>query len=279
MASSTAPASGGEGLASLPADAISYEDLYAPLGARQLVGDRARLHRGRAPVARGLQRVRAAGGAVELLPVLLGRGRRRRQPLPVHRRCAARGAEVLPRHAAGRRGAPRGVLQAFHAGGLRDRRRLHGERAAGDQASAHAGLSQDLRPPRHHGRRAARRPLAREARGGGHPLPHRDRGLARAAGPALHLQLPRGTRPAARLPQGHGEHRGRRAAPHRLRREAARRPRADGSRRRAARGGRPAAGGQPVHLAGAHAARMGRALHHGVQRELRRRRRRGRRRR
>ena len=59
------------------------------LGAGQLEGDRARLHRGRAPVARGLHRVRAPGRAVELLPVLLGRGRGRRQPLPLHRRRAA----------------------------------------------------------------------------------------------------------------------------------------------------------------------------------------------
>ena len=111
------------------------------LGARQLAGDRARLHRGRAPVARGLHRVRAPGGAVELLPVLLGRGRRRRQPLALHRRRAAGGAEVLPDHPAGRRGAPRGLLQALHAGGLRDRRRLDGERPAGDQAAADARAS------------------------------------------------------------------------------------------------------------------------------------------
>ena len=56
------------------------------LGARQLERHRARLHRGRPPVARGLHRVRAPGGAVELLPVLLGRGRRRGQPVPLHRR-------------------------------------------------------------------------------------------------------------------------------------------------------------------------------------------------
>ncbi len=64
------------------------------------------------------------------------------------------------------------------------------------------GLPQDLRPPRHDGRRAAQRPLAGEARGGRDALPRRDRGVARAAGPALHLQLPRGTRPAPRLPRG-----------------------------------------------------------------------------
>ncbi len=191
------------------------------MGARQLVGDGARLHGGRAPVARGLHRVRAQGGAVELLPVLLGRGRRRGQPLALHRRGAARGAEVLPHHPAGRRGPPRGLLQALHAGGVRHRRRLDGQRPERDQAAADAGLSQDLRPPRPDGRRAARRPLARPARRRRDALPHRDRGGARAAGPALHLQLPGGTRPAAGLPRGHAEHRRRRAAPHRLRRQAA----------------------------------------------------------
>src|SRR5450759_889866 len=65
-----------------------------PLGARQLARHRARLHRGRPPVARGLHRVRAPGGPVELLPVLLGRGRGGRQPLALHRRGAPGGAEV-----------------------------------------------------------------------------------------------------------------------------------------------------------------------------------------
>ncbi len=78
--------------------------------------------RGRQAVAGALHRFRAPGGAVELRAVLLGRGRRRRQPLALHRRGAARGAEVLPHDPAGRRGAPRCVLQALHAGGVRHRR-------------------------------------------------------------------------------------------------------------------------------------------------------------
>ena len=217
-------------------------------------------------MARGLHRLRAPGGAVELLPVLLGRGRGRRQPVPVHRRRAAGGAEVLPDDPAGRRGPPRGVLQALHAGGLRDRRRLDGERAAGDQAAADCGLPQDLRPARPDGRRAARRPLAGAAGGRRDALPHRHRGGPRPARPALHLRLPGEARPAARLPRGHAEHRRRRAAPHRLRREAAvgpqpRRPggRAQGRRRAAPRR-------HPLHGPGADAAGLGRALHHGLRR-------------
>ena len=96
-----------------------------PLGARQLARDRDRLHRGPPPVVGGDDRVRAQGGAVELRALLLGRGRRHGRPVALHRRRPARGAEVLPRHAAGRRSSPRGVLRALHARGVR-RRRRHG---------------------------------------------------------------------------------------------------------------------------------------------------------
>ncbi len=160
-------------------------------------------------MARGLHRVRAPGGVVELLAVLLGRGRCGGQPLALHRRRAAGGAEVLPDHPAGRRGPARSVLQAVHAGGLRHRRRLDGERPAGDPPAAQPGLPQDLRAARHDGRRAAQGSLPREARGGGDALPRRDRGLARPAGPALHLRVSGGTRPASGLPRGHGEDRSR----------------------------------------------------------------------
>ena len=112
-----------------------------------------------------------------------------------------RGAEVLPHHPAGRRGPPRGVLQALHAGGVRHRRRLHDQRPAGGQAPADPRLSQDLRPPRPHGRRAARRPLARQTRRRRDALPRRHRGRARPARPALHLQLPGEARPAPRVPR------------------------------------------------------------------------------
>src|SRR4051794_5237513 len=51
------------------------------LGEGQLVRDRTRLQRGQAAMGGGAHAVPAQGRAVELLAVLLGRGRRRRQPL------------------------------------------------------------------------------------------------------------------------------------------------------------------------------------------------------
>ena len=113
-----------------------------------------------------------------------------RQPVAVHRRRPARGAEVLPRHPAGRRGAPRGVLQPLHARGGRARRRHDRRRAGGDQAGADLGLREDVRDARPRGRRAAARPLAHQARAGRDDVPLRRRGDARPARPALHLRLP-----------------------------------------------------------------------------------------
>ncbi len=210
-------------LASLPTDAISYADLYARWERGNWKATELDFSEDARQWREDFTEFERTGSAVELLPVLLGRGRRRRQPVPVHRRRAAGGAEVLPDDAAGRRGAPRGVLQALHAGGVRDRRRLDGQRPERDQAAADDRLSQDLRPSRRDGRRTTQGPFAGETRGGGHALPRRHRGVAGAAGTALHLQLPGRTRPAAGVPRGHAEHRRRRAAAHRLRREAARR--------------------------------------------------------
>ena len=117
------------------------------------------------------------GGAVALHAVLPRRGLRRRQPVAVHRRRAAGGAEVLPRDAAGRRGAPRGLLSPLHARGRRRRRRLAGRRAARHEPGADAGATARL-----FGRldrmadelRWDRSPL--HARQGGDALPRRRRG-------------------------------------------------------------------------------------------------------
>ena len=173
---------------------------------------------------RGVHRLRAQGRAVELRALLLGRGRGDRRPLALHRRRAARGAEVLPRHAAGRRGAPRGLLQPLHA---RRSRGVGGddigERLAAIEPRADLGLPQDLRPAR------ARWPTSCAAT---RPLPTLAAAItlyhlvieATLAQPGQHFitsYLER-ARPAARLPRGHGQRRARRAAPHRLRREAAR---------------------------------------------------------
>ena len=181
-------------------------------------------------MARGDDRARAPCRAVELRDVLRRRGRGDRRPRAVHRRRSARGAEVLPGHAAGRRGAPRGLLQALHGGGRRRRRRDDRRRPASGRAGAHLGLPQDVRAARRDHRRAAHRPLAGRARARGDHVPRRRRGAARAARPALHLRLPRQARSAARLPRRHEAGGARRAAPHRLRRQAPARSRAGGSR-------------------------------------------------
>ena len=225
--------------ASLPADAISYEDLYARWERGNWSATELDFTEDARQWREDFTEFERTGRAVELLPVLLGRGRGRGQPLALHRRRAAARSRSTS-------STTQQVDEARHAVFFKRfmqevcgiGRRLDGQRPAGDQAAADPRLSQDLRPPRQDGRRAARRPLAGPARRGGDALPHRDRGLARAARPALHLQLPGGARPAARLPPGHGEHRRRRAAPHRLRREAALRPQARRPRR-SSQGGRP----------------------------------------
>ena len=130
------------------------------------------------------------------------------------------GAEVLPRHPAGRRGPPRGLLPPLLQGGDRRRRldlldpRLH-------RVGAQLGLPQRLRPPRPDGRRPAPRPLAAELRPRDRAVPHGRRGDARPAGAALHRGLLRRRRDDARLQRGDGERLPRRAAPHRLRRQGA----------------------------------------------------------
>ena len=194
------------------------------MGAGQLAGDRDRLRPGPDRLAREDDRRAAPQRAVALHAVLPRRGLRRRQPLAVHRRGAARGAEVLPRDTAGRRGAPRRLLSALHAGGRRPGRRDHRRRAARHGGPAHLGPSEGLRPARRDGRGAPARPFQAQARRRRHAVPHRHRGQPRPARPAHDRALPRGVRPAAGLPRGHAPRRARRAAPHRLRRPAPGRP-------------------------------------------------------
>ena len=228
-------------------DKISYADLYARWERGNWRATEIDFSRRPGAVARGLQRARAQGRAVELLDVLPRRGRRRRRPRAVHRRRPARGAEVLPRHPAGRRGAPLGLLPPLHARGRRARRRHHRRRAGRDRARADLGLPQDLRDARRGHRRPAQGPLAHRARARGDHVPLHRRGDAGPARPALHRRLPRAPRPAARLPRGHGPRRPGRAAPHRLRRQAPARPRQGGPGRGPRRGRGPAARGLP-HL-------------------------------
>ena len=85
---------------------------------------------------RGPQRDPGQVRPLDLLDVLLRRGLGHRQPLPLHRRRPAGGAEVLPRHPAGRRGQARRLLPPLLQGGDRGRRqhlldpRLHRSRSS-----------------------------------------------------------------------------------------------------------------------------------------------------
>ena len=179
----------------------------------------------------GAQRHPAALGDVDLLDVLLRRGPRRRHPRPLHHRRADRGAGLLPRHPAGRRGAPLGLLPPLLQGGDRRRRRLDRADPLLHPAPAQLGLPRHLRPARPDGGGAAQGPLPAQVRAGDHPLPPDRRGLPRPARPALHRGLLRRRAHAARLQLRDGERLQRRAAPHRLRRQSPLRA----ARRRASR--------------------------------------------
>ena len=201
------------------AEGISYDDLYRRWEQSNWQATRDRLRRGPRGLGRA-DRDPAPLGALDLLDVLLRRGLGRRQPLPLHRRGAEAGAEVLPRHPAGRRGPPRGLLPPLLQGGDRRRRldlldpRLH-------RAAAQLGLPQRLRPARPDGRRPAPRPLAAELRPRDRALPHGRRGDPGPARPALHRGLLRQRGDDARVQRGDGERLARRAAPHRLRGQGA----------------------------------------------------------
>ena len=169
------------------ASGISYEDLYQRWEQSNWQATAIDFAADREGWA-GLSRPAAALGAVDLLDVLLRRGLGRRQPLPLHRRRAARGAEVLPRHPAGRRGAPRRLLSPLLQGGDR-RRRLDRVNARLYRVRALLGLPRGLRPPRPDGRRPAPRPLVAELRPRDRAVPHGRRGDDGSARPALHRGL------------------------------------------------------------------------------------------
>ena len=231
------------------------------MGTGQLARDGDRLQPGRRRLARAPHRRAAARSAVALHALLPRRGLGHRQPLALHRRGAAGGAEVLPHDPAGRRGAPLGLLQALHARGGGRRRRDDGRRPAGHGRPDHVGPPPGLQPPGPDGRRAAARQLEAQARRGGHALPRRRRGLARPAGPAHDRGLARGARRPARLPRGHAQRLARRAAPHRLRGQAPGRPLPRGSRPDPGRDRRPHQGGPAVDLGRGQAAQLGPLVH------------------
>ncbi len=117
------------------------------VGAGQLVRLRHRLLRRRRRLGRPLRHP-APLGDVDLLDVLLRRGPGRRHARPLHHRRADRGAVLLPRHPAGRRGPPLALLPPLLQRGDRGRRREHPGDAGVDAAAAELGLPRRLRPAR-----------------------------------------------------------------------------------------------------------------------------------
>ena len=158
---------------------------------------------------------------------------------PYRHRGADRGAAVLPRDPAGRRGPPRGLLPPLLQGGHRGRRRHDPGDPLLHPAAAQLGLPRDLRPPRRDGRRTPQGPLAAEVRAGDHPLPPDRRGQPRPAGPALHRGLLLLRRIAAGLQLRDRQRLPRRAAPHRVRGQG---PLRTARRRQARLEGKPGGG-------------------------------------
>ena len=161
------------------------------LGARQLARDGDRLHPGHVDWHEKLTRRAAAQRAVALHPLLPRRGLGHRQPVAVHRRRAAGGAEVLPRHPAGRRGAPRRLLPSLHAArssGVGDGTIAGALRATEQQLTwGHRKVSAgSTRWPTSCAPTAQAPQLARAD----DALPRRRRGDAGPARPALHRALP-----------------------------------------------------------------------------------------
>ena len=121
------------------AEQISYVDLYKRWESQNWSGLRDRPQRRRRRLGGALGPA-APLGIVDLLDVLLRRGLGRRQPLPLHRRGPEGGAEVLPRHPAGRRGAPRDLLPSLLQRGDR-RRRLGARRRSPTRCRSSAGAT------------------------------------------------------------------------------------------------------------------------------------------
>ena len=171
---------------------MSYEDLYA-LWERQnwraheidFIGGQAAVARDARRSARSTRCGRSASFyigeervAADLAPFVLGGAERR--------------GRDLPRHAARRRGPPRGVLRPLHGGGDGARVRRHPRPAARDGGADAPGLAHGVRRPAARHRAAdpgaARRPGP--VRGGHRHLPRGDRGSAGDDGAALHPQVP-----------------------------------------------------------------------------------------
>ena len=208
-----------------PTDAISYEDLYARWERGNWRATELDFTEDARQWREDFTEFERTGGAVELLPVLLGRGRRRGQPLPLHRRrAAARSRSTSSPPSRSTRRATRSSSSASCrrcAASATARWRAACRRSSRSSRSAFARSSTaSTRWPTSCARDRSPAKLAAAV-----TLYHVviEASLAQ---PGQHFicsyleerdQLPG-------VPRGHGEHRRRRAAPHRLRREAARRP-------------------------------------------------------
>ena len=280
MASATAPARDGDG-AREPGEPAHRRDLLRgplrALGARQLVRPPSSTSpRTRASGARTSRDFERQAALWNYCLFFWGEDAVADNLSPYIDAAPLRGAEVLPHDPAGRRGAPRGLLQALHAGGVRHRRRL-GRRAACRRSSPQLTvgfrrifdrldtMADELRRDRSPAKLAAAVTLyhvvieASLAQPGQHficsyleerdQLPAFREGMENiAADEQRHIGF--GVKLLADLnredPVG---------VPEGRRRAAARR--------------------HPLHRPGADAARLGRALHHRLRRHLRRGRRRG----
>ena len=126
---------------------------------------------------------------VDLLDVLLRRGRGHRRPLPLHRGRPQGGAEVLPRHPAGRRGPPRRLLPPLLQGGHRRRGRHRRPASSSPPPQLGWGYRNVFGRLERMVDELHTRPLPPQVRAGDHPLPHGHRGDDGAARPALHRGL------------------------------------------------------------------------------------------
>ena len=193
------------------------------LGARQLAGDRDRLHAATGSTGRSGSPTTSAGarcGSTPCSSTARTRSPTTSRPTSTPRRARSRSTSSPPS-----RPTRPATASSSSASCTRSSARGDGSVAgvlAATRGRADVGPPPGLRAPAPDGRRAARGPLAAQARRGGDALPRRRRGRPGPARPAHDRGLPRALRRPPRLPRGDAARLARRAAPHRLRRQAAR---------------------------------------------------------
>ena len=175
-----------------PPDAVSYADLYARWERGNWRATEIDFSQDRDRLARADDRRAAPQRAVALRALLPRRGLGHRQPLALHRRRAA--ARSRSTSSPPSRSTRRATPSSSSASCTRSSAAATGPSAACCAAPRPSSRGATARSSRAstHGRRAARGPLAAQARRGGHALPRRRRGDARPARPAHDRALPRG---------------------------------------------------------------------------------------